>query len=194
MNDLATRAFIADNSPKIKIEGIEFDEYSTYEGEDEYSPASFICFMTGEGEKAYSYGKETKVISATFHLKDSGKDFEQKNISFCGFVQLFDSERKTPIDYICEITPEICFTVQADEDGRFEVSVPMLICEENDGADTVLPTSDENSLLFTFNDIYVDNGFVAEHIGTVLGEVGADGKAENISKENIEYYEYDDAL
>ena len=69
MNDLATRAFIADNSPKIKIEGIEFDEYSTYEGEDEYSPASFICFMTGEGEKAYSYGKETKVISATFHLQ-----------------------------------------------------------------------------------------------------------------------------
>ena len=52
MNDLATRAFIADNSPKIKIEGIEFDEYSTYEGEDEYSPASFICFSTGEGEKA----------------------------------------------------------------------------------------------------------------------------------------------
>lgn len=185
MNTYFNDKFITENRPKIKIEKIEFENYSTVQGEE--SPADEICFMTPEGNEAFMNGKETEAVDVTFYFKDEGADFAQKYIGFYGDAQLVLGDLDSPRDFYCDTVPDIVFPVVADEKGCFRVTVPLLLRRFEDD-DAYLFDTEGKSLLFKFDDIRISNGFVEERTGTVFGETDEQGNCENAERADITYF------
>ena len=187
-NTLEEKKFIAEYHPEIEIEDIEFENgYFTYGDE---SPIEEICFINDEIEDDYFSEKPADGLYVTFHFRDKGAKFEQKYVSFYDFAQIFDPESETEdFDYSCDTTPELVFDAFADDEGRFSVTVPMVLrlsTEENEN-EIFADVLKEHGALFMFGEIVIGNQFVNERMKSVNGVIPQKGEKAKAAKLGIHY-------
>ena len=183
------KQFVVNNAPRIEIEKIEFGYCSESFGND--SPAEEVCFLTKEGQDAFYTEDGAEGVEVTFHFRDTGVDLVQKHVSFMGFAQIYDYDGDELLDFVCDIEPEIMFPAVADKDGRFSVTVPMLLSgryeDKEDEDKSLIDRLRENKALFQFYGVVVSNQFAKERFGHVTGNFMPEGEKIDFGVGNITY-------
>ena len=188
------KLLMAAHHPEIEIEDVKFELCGYTFGDD--SPADFVSYIADSAKDDYFSDNYCDGVYVTFRFRDKGAKFEQKYVSFPDFAQIHDPESETDANYICETNPKIVFNEFADDDGRFSVSVPIIlrkVTEENEN-ENILETFREHEALFMFGEIVIGNQFVDEHIYSVGGVIPKENEKAEVSKMNIRYElaDYDD--
>ena len=175
-------AFMSGFHPDIEIEDIEF-RYLIASGE-EGLPVDFTCFMSEEAREAYWGDGYIDGFRVTFVFRDRGTKMSQKYVKFDGLLEI-DDDRSEDESVRCKVPvcithPDITFSPVADRDGRFYVSVPVLLRQspDDDDYDRLYKDLIEHSARIRFNNIRIANQFVTENIISISGRFHDTGKKE----------------
>ena len=191
---LEEQQLIVSACPKIDIEGIRFRYTRETFGDD--SPGEEICFLTEEGKEAFYSENGAEGVEVTFYFHDAGVKLDQKYISFNGFAQIFDPENETEFNFVCETVPALIIPATANSEGRFAVTVPMLLSkpyeDEEDEDKCLFDVLKEHRALFQFYGVVIANQFAKERFGNISGNFAQDGEEIRFRTRNITYCLYDE--
>ncbi len=174
------QAFISEFHPDIEIEDIEFS-YLIATGE-EGLPVDFTCFMSKEASEAYWGDGYIDGFRVTFVFRDKGTKMSQKYVKFDGSLEIADNCTEDESVHcnvpVCITHPDLTFPPVADRDGRFYVSVPVLLgqCSDDDDYDRWYKDLIEHRASIRFNNIRIANQFVTENIKSISGRFHETGE------------------
>ncbi len=185
------QVFLSGYHPEIEIEDIKF-RYLIATSEDG-APADFSCFMSKEAYDVYWGDGYIDGFWATIYFRDYGTRMSQKYVKFDGSLEIVDNSTEDESIRchvpVCNFHPSITFSPIANRDGRFRVSIPVLLREspDDDDYDKLFNDLIEHKASFKFNDIMIANQFITENIKSISGRFPKEGEKTQCTLENDGY-------
>lgn len=179
---LKEKEFLIKYRPRVEIESITFAQGGYGHVGDGDLPDPETALVSELAGDVGTDNGDYEFVYADFTFVDKGADIEKKTLRFKGFAQFFDDEGD--VDVCFDEAPDLIFSAVADKDGRFTVSVPMIIRPfSEDGVFAIDTMKSHEDAVYQFSSIEISNGFASEELIFVSGAFND----EECDVEDVEY-------